>query len=339
MILNTYANDPLSLQENLKHTFDAICEKNEFGKRAILDHPQGSGEVYCQEFHDGVSMELYDCTFREDITISIQTADANPLYFLYSLLPGVGFSHLPRGLGNFQAAVVRSSKNDPLEIYFPKDIPIQLLIFKIDKELYCKNRNKLIAKKAALQHLFEEQETVSTAHLCSPNICIADLYQKLSLSTLKDPNGIYFLEAEANLIVGHILTQYVTDNNLEETNWILTTSELERVRQMANRICQDPSDAYTIQELSRRTGLNPYKLQEAFKHLYKSTAVKFIQEKRLIKAAELLGTSEYNVTQVVEEIGLSSKSYFSKIFKAKYSCCPKEYQDQFKNRKILSIKV
>ena len=279
MILNTYANDPLSLQENLKHTFDAICEKNEFGKRAILDHPQGSGEVYCQEFHDGVSMELYDCTFREDITINIQTADANPLYFLYSLLPGVGFSHLPRGLGNFQAAVVRSSKNDPLEIYFPKDIPIQLLIFKIDKELYCKNRNKLIAKKEVLQHLFEEQETVSTAHLCSPNIC------------------------------------------------------------MANRICQDPSDAYTIQELSRRTGLNPYKLQEAFKHLYKSTAVKFIQEKRLIKAAELLGTSEYNVTQVVEEIGLSSKSYFSKIFKAKYSCCPKEYQDQFKNRKILSIKV
>ncbi|MDX1318460.1 MAG: AraC family transcriptional regulator, partial [Xanthomarina gelatinilytica] len=40
----------------------------------------------------------------------------------------------------------------------------------------------------------------------------------------------------------------------------------------------------------------------------------------------LIKNTDMNISEVVYTIGLTSRSYFSKIFKEKYNCSPKDYK-------------
>ena len=73
------------------------------------------------------------------------------------------------------------------------------------------------------------------------------------------------------------------------------------------------------------SGLSPFKLQEGFKTTHGRTVADFIRNVRLEKAEELIKTTDLNISEIVYTIGLSSSSYFSKIFKLKYNCSPKDY--------------
>ena len=44
--------------------------------------------------------------------------------------------------------------------------------------------------------------------------------------------------------------------------------------------------------------------------------------------------SKLNISEVVYSIGFTSRSYFSKIFRRKYNCSPKQYKDK---QKTLSV--
>ena len=56
------------------------------------------------------------------------------------------------------------------------------------------------------------------------------------------------------------------------------------------------------------------------------TVTEYIREVRIKKAEDLLKNTDMNISQVVYTIGLTSRSYFSKIFKEKYNCSPKDYK-------------
>jgi AraC-like DNA-binding protein len=49
---------------------------------------------------------------------------------------------------------------------------------------------------------------------------------------------------------------------------------------------------------------------------------------RVEKGEELIKTSDMNISQIVYSVGFSSRSYFSKIFRQKYNCSPKEYKEK-----------
>jgi len=51
----------------------------------------------------------------------------------------------------------------------------------------------------------------------------------------------------------------------------------------------------------------------------------FIRVRRMKKAAELLKTYKYNVSEVSYMVGINDPFYFSKCFKAQYGCSPSHY--------------
>ena len=59
--------------------------------------------------------------------------------------------------------------------------------------------------------------------------------------------------------------------------------------------------------------------------MYGRTVTEYIRHVRLEAARDLINTSELNISQIVYTIGFSSRSYFSKIFKAKYNISPSDY--------------
>lgn len=56
--------------------------------------------------------------------------------------------------------------------------------------------------------------------------------------------------------------------------------------------------------------------------------IEFIKEMRVKRAAELIETGEYNMSQVSYMVGINDPRYFSKCFKQKYGMTPTEYKEQ-----------
>ena len=65
-----------------------------------------------------------------------------------------------------------------------------------------------------------------------------------------------------------------------------------------------------------------------FKTIFKLTVNKYIRRKRLERAKLLLKTTDLNISQISEEIGISSVSYFSKIFKEEYGKKPSKFKEK-----------
>lgn len=97
---------------------------------------------------------------------------------------------------------------------------------------------------------------------------------------------------------------------------------------MSEFIKNYPDQQFDLNYISRKSGLTPAKLQEGFKALFGRTVSNFIKNVRVELAERLIKTSDLSISEIVYTIGFSSRSYFSKIFKEKYNCSPKEYQDR-----------
>lgn len=87
----------------------------------------------------------------------------------------------------------------------------------------------------------------------------------------------------------------------------------------------------TIPELAVLSGRSLSAFKRDFESYFKDTPANFIKEQKLLKANELLLTTDFSVSEICYEVGFSDTSHFTKLFKLKYNLTPSE----FKRRKIL----
>lgn len=58
--------------------------------------------------------------------------------------------------------------------------------------------------------------------------------------------------------------------------------------------------------------------------------IEFIKEMRVKRAAQLIETGEFNMTQIAYMVGINDPRYFSKCFKQRYQMTPTEYKEKLK---------
>ncbi|WP_321333012.1 two-component regulator propeller domain-containing protein [uncultured Bacteroides sp.] len=68
------------------------------------------------------------------------------------------------------------------------------------------------------------------------------------------------------------------------------------------------------------------------KNLTGLAPIEFIKEMRIKRAAQLIETGEFNMTQISYMVGINDPRYFSKCFKQKFSMTPTEYRDSVFNK-------
>jgi AraC-like DNA-binding protein len=65
------------------------------------------------------------------------------------------------------------------------------------------------------------------------------------------------------------------------------------------------------------------------------TIPQYLRQLRLERAAELLRSGKFNVTEAAVEVGYSSLSHFSQAFHEQYGCCPGLYPVSTEPQKAL----
>ena len=99
----------------------------------------------------------------------------------------------------------------------------------------------------------------------------------------------------------------------------------ERVERTKELLARDLANPPTLEMLGQEVGCSPFHLSRIFSREVGLTIPQFLRNLRMERAAELLRSGRYNVTEAATEVGYSSLSHFSKAFCETIGCCPVLY--------------
>ena len=99
----------------------------------------------------------------------------------------------------------------------------------------------------------------------------------------------------------------------------------DRVERTKELLARDLANPPTLETLGREVGCSPFYLSRSFSREVGLTIPQYLRKLRMERAAELLRSGRYNVTETATEVGYASLSHFSKAFCETIGCCPVLY--------------
>jgi AraC-like DNA-binding protein len=82
----------------------------------------------------------------------------------------------------------------------------------------------------------------------------------------------------------------------------------------------------SVDDLAFLTGLSLSSFKRKFKELYNESPARYVKNKRLAKAAELLSSTDMQISEICYNTGFSDPTHFTKSFSEKYKVSPTEYR-------------
>jgi AraC-like DNA-binding protein len=250
--------------------------------------------------------------------------------FLFNLKDGINCLTKANGavfhLGSFQSIMVTSDHADHIDLEFSKNGSYHLCIIAVAEF------ETLGFKDDCSRGNFQFLNNSHCWYTGLPNIKLSNfIYDLVSIESAFS-NNPHMLIGYTNLIIGSKLAEYEHYMNAPKKQVDLRNDEIVRIHQCINYIKENYAQQLDVDSLCATVALSPQKLQTGVREFYGNTVTSFIRDFRLQIAEELMRNTELNVSQIVYSIGLTSRSYFSKIFKEKYNASPNEYIKKFKSQ-------
>ncbi|MBJ2126664.1 AraC family transcriptional regulator [Flavobacterium sp. IB48] len=316
--------DELQTSFGGKVTFDL----DEYALKVENDFAEGS--IIGASFNDNISYVQFDMTFSGDVRLDFLNVKSSPIYFAYcskgNLSHSFGLSGEERKLKTFQTAIVTSKENQDNVLFFEKGKKTKLTLIIVGTEIDDTNQAHSLSQQVK-DTFFENNQVTDFFYIGSYNLQIAEKIEQLNSITQKGIVRNLLKEGIMRIILAMEIQQHSDDLYAfaNESNG-LTLREMEEIKELSEFIKTSPEEAFSIKSLSKKSGLSPNKLQEGFKMIHNRTVNDYITHMRVLKAEILIRTSDLNISEIVYCIGFTSRSYFSKIFKQKFNCSPKEYK-------------
>jgi AraC-like DNA-binding protein len=99
----------------------------------------------------------------------------------------------------------------------------------------------------------------------------------------------------------------------------------ERVEKVMALLGKDLENPPNLEEIGRAVGCSPFHLSRTFSSETGMTIPQYLRQLRMERAAELLRSGKFNVTEAALEVGYASLSHFSQAFHETFGCCPGLY--------------
>lgn len=309
--------------------------KRDGGELTIeLPEKMGQGFIRGTSFTSGVGIIEYNVTFYKDIEIHFTINQTHPLKFIFCSEGRVNHAFEENmdthTIDTYQNVIVSSSGHNGHILYFKANETSHVFSLEIIRAEFNKRKNfgyKDIDPR--LQKLFED-DVAREIFFYQGNYSIqaANIVEAMAS---KEHTGFLrsiFLEGKAFEMLAKQISQFNDDQQNGNKSVLLRRSDVEKVKRAVEVINKDLNHNYSVDQLAKEVGTNVNKLQEGFKYMFDLTVNKYVQQVKLEAAKNMLSNSDNNISQIVGQIGLNNRSYFSKIFKEKYGVSPKHFLTQ-----------
>jgi|AntDeeMinimDraft_4_1070355.scaffolds.fasta_scaffold04875_3 AraC-like DNA-binding protein len=287
----------------------------------------GKGKIKGISFDNGLAILIYDCTFKNDLKMEFNVNKVHPLKYIYALEGNLNHSFEKESeihhIEQYKCAMVASSDHNGHELKFDANTPTKIISLEVNREKFAgRMLCELDDLNADLKSLFTDYRAKEKFHHVGHySLKFQELFKALSEFEGKKLVRKMFLESKASDIFVNQIMDYEDDMKPNSEN-ILRKSEMISLQKATDLIEDNIQDAPTVEELAREVGVNTNKLQDGFKYLYDKSVNQYLNDYRMDLAIEYLTETEMNITEICEEIGIASRSYFSKKFKERYNIKP-----------------
>jgi AraC-like DNA-binding protein len=308
--------------------FNAELDEGNDASTITMNNKKANGFISSYQVFPGLTVWVYNITFRSDFKVCLELSKGGPIYFSYNVkghflhrfLDEEEFSEILQN----QHMIVMGDSKAGVEIIFPANIKLEIAVIIIDMKkldsLDARNAKRLHIKvQRIFQFVYGGQRF---RHLGS-----IDTETKKYASIVCENNdtdlvvGLMTEGAILNMLASQIQA-YGRDNGDATVKPILLKSELSRLSSLGDYIMDNLDQNLTVSSLGREFGMSPNKLQIAVKHLYGDSVGQYMTNIRMGLAKHLLEATDLSCSEVSSRVGISSKSYFSKLFKNRYGISP-----------------
>lgn len=266
-----------------------------------------------------------------DFTIHMVTEKESSLYLCVnladksSLLMTCGTSVI--SVPSFASVLIPFKNTETIAFNCKSQKDHDFLVLKIEKSDLDQDQTELLEK------LQEEGVLIASSNapkILTPNLGMCEVSRKLRDIDKTFCENKFIARGYSNILIGLKLKELLKGEHRQTKMAYLRNFEIQQLELLTDKIKGNPQHQYTIKELCKHTGLSVSKLQIGFKEMHNCTVAIFIRNVRLEKALELLRTTDLNVSEIVYSVGLTSRSYFCRVFKKRFKCSPKSYQQQLR---------
>lgn len=130
-----------------------------------------------------------------------------------------------------------------------------------------------------------------------------------------------------------ILIYYIFRKTKTELSIASSKKITKECRFIEEYIDEHYTEDITLQTLSDLTFMNKYYLVHAFKNYKGTSPINYLIDKRIEESQHLLANTNYPVSKISDQIGFSSQSYFSQVFRKRTGLTPNQYRKSIENTK------
>lgn len=294
----------------------------------------GTGFIKGIAFRGGINLIQYHCTFKMDLEIQFIVNKVHPVKFLYCLDGTLHHrfenSNEVNPLIKYQNAIAASARNTGHILQFNANTKTRICSLEVNRKEFKPELLCYFQKSGERLHFLLKDDTAKQAYYYQGlySLEISEYFHKID--TLKHPGIVdrLYMEGKAYQILSHQLIQFEDDLQAEENREVLRQAEITAIQKAIRIIEVELENLDSVLTLAKRVGLNQNKLQEGFNHLYSLSVNEYIHQERMKAAVALLKHTRLSMTEIMERIGLTSKSYFSKIFRDTYGVSPSTFRNR-----------
>ncbi len=313
------------LAEKLK-----IGYENELGEKTLnIPKSHGTGTVTGINFPNGIGLYTYNCKFSKDFCLSIKYTHFQPLRLIYSMEGELEntFSKWSESIkiNHHQHLIYAPLQGENHHFIFQNGEEYKISYLEIDRFKFQEYISfNLSEADPVFYNIFSDTKGKKRiSQVGKFSLRTAEVIKEIKNCEVEGFPRINFIGAKSLEILSYMLSRFQTAQRAF-LNKNLKEKDLETIDEVVDYIDDHIAKTGTVQDLARQVGTNTNKLQEGFQAIYGKTVNEYIRDVRLTKALQMLSSGKKNVSEVVYELGLSSRSYFSKIFKEKYGVSPRK---------------
>lgn len=125
------------------------------------------------------------------------------------------------------------------------------------------------------------------------------------------------------------LRSYIGHLPPEKTGWLAGARDSE-VGKTLTLMHRNPAHPWTIASLAKEAGLSRSVLAERFRHYLNESPMAYLTRWRLQLGAQMLGSTNYSVSQIASEVGYESEAAFNRAFKREFKIPPARFRTKLR---------
>ncbi len=291
----------------------------------------GKGSLTVYDFEDGVQALFFNGSLPEDWEWNTTSKKESPFLMLFNVRGKMEFSYgglpEPMTVNPLKTLLIAHPPGQDQIVRINGHEPTMFLMINLERKLYIHHIECLPEPvQNEVSRIFSGKTAIKIFLNSQYGLEGAAIGQQLASDDKVGLIHVTFIEAKVLELFSIQLRRWENEihgNNPQKA--ALRTGDVEKIILARNYLIENIQEAPTIEELSKKAGVNRQKLKQGFKIVFGKTVNEYLRNERLKLARQLLSQSQYSIKEISSRVGYENASYFARRFKSAYGLYPNEY--------------